>query len=162
MKLQRTITCIAGVFFAVGFAASQAAAGGGIPGCGTIGVGDPPTGIMQIEVNALRAGGKTIVTSPNDTTKVTSKARILKGTAAPGTTMVTLLSVEVFDGAVMIGQGTASNITLGVGKGGKGATVIVATEQCDSGFLDIVSTFRGVDGDNDLCEGTRNLRKACR
>ena len=162
MKLQRTITCIAGVFFAVGFAASQAAAGTGVPGCGTIGVGDPPEGILKIEVNALRAGGKTIVTSPNDTTKVTSKARILKGTAEGGTTMATTLTIEVFDGAVLIGQGSASNITLGVGKGGKGATISVSTEQCDSGFLDFVATFNGVDADNDPCEGTRNLRKACR
>ena len=117
MKLQRIFICIAGVFFAVGFAASQAAAGTGVPGCGTLGVGSPPMGIMEIEVNALRAGGKTIVTSPNDTTKVTAKARIRKGTAASGTTMVTGLTIEAFDGEVSVGQGSASNITLGVGKG---------------------------------------------
>ena len=162
MKLQRTITCIAGVFFAVGFAASQAAAGTGIPGCGTIGVGEPPMGIMEIEVNALRAGGKTIVTSPNDTTKVTAKARIRKGTAASGTTMVTGLTIEAFDGEVLVGQGSASNITLGVGKGGKGATITVDTQQCDSGLLTFVATFTGVDGDNDECIGTRNLRKPCK
>ncbi len=160
MKLQRTFICIAGVFFAVGFAASQAAAGTGTPGCGTTG----PIGIMEIEVNALRAGGKTIVTSPNDTTKVTSKARILKGTAPAGTTMVTTLSIEAFTGGVSIGQDSKSNITLGVGKGGKGATLTVSTEECDeeTGFISFVATFTGVDGDNDVCIGERTLHKECR
>ena len=158
MKLQRTFICIAGVFFAVGFTASQAAAGTGTPGCGTTG----PVGIMQVEVNALRAGGKTIVTSPNDTTSVTAKARILKGTAEGGTTIVTTLAIEAFDDEVSIGQGSASNITLGVGKGGKGATMKISTEQCDSGFITFVATFLGVDADDDACIGTRNLRKPCR
>ena len=162
MKLQRIFICIAGVFFAVGFAASQAAAGTGVPGCGTIGVGEPPVGIMEIEVNALRAGGKTIVASTNNTTKVTAKARILKGTAASGTTMVTGLVIEAFDGEVLVGQGSASNITLGVGKGGKGATITVDTTQCDSGLLTFVATFTGVDEDNDACVGDRRLSKPCR
>ncbi len=162
MKLQRTFICIAGVFFAVGFAASQAAAGTGVPGCGTIGVGDPPMGILEIEVNALRAGGKTIVTSPNDTTKVTAKARIRKGTAASGTTMDVTLLIQAFDGEDPVGQGSASNITLGVGKGGKGASINVSTEQCDSGFIAFVARFRGLDADNDPCVGTRVLNKACR
>ena len=161
MKLQRTFICIAGVFFAVGFAASQAAAGTGVPGCGTVPDGNGE-GFMEIEVNALRAGGKTIVTSPNDTTKVTSKARILKGTAEGSTTMATTLHIEAFDDAVSIGQGSVSDITLGVGKGGKGASINVLTDQCDSGFITFVATFRGVDGDDDPCVGTRELRKACR
>lgn len=162
MKLQRTFICIAGMFFAVGFAASQAAAGTGVPGCGTQPDGEG-NGFLEIEVNALRAGGKTIVTSPNDTTKVTSKARILKGTAEGGTTMDMTLTIEAFDGLVSIGQGTASgNITIGVGKGGKGATVSVATEQCDSGVIKFVATFTGVDGDNDVCVGTRQISKECK
>lgn len=49
MKLQRTFTFIAGVFFAVGFAASQASAGAPSTECS-----------FEIEVNALRAGAKTI------------------------------------------------------------------------------------------------------
>ncbi len=158
MKLQRTFICIAGVFFAVGFAASQAAAGTGTPGCGTVG----PIGIMEIEVNALRAGGKTIVTSPNDTTKVTAKARILKGTAPSGTTMVSTLTIEAETGGNIIGQGSASNITLGVGKGGKGATVTVDTESCVDDFIKFIATFIGTDGDGDVCEGTREINKACR
>jgi len=158
MKLQRTFICIAGVFFAVGFTASQAAAGGGTPGCGVTGA----EGIMEIEVNALRAGGKTIVTTRNDTTKVTAKARILKGTADGDTTIVTTLLIEAFDGEVLIGQASRTNITLGVGKGGKGATLTVNTPQCDSGMIELVATFKGTDGDNDLCMGKRILRKECR
>ena len=162
MKLQRTFICIAGMFFAVGFAASQAAAGVGVPGCGTKPDGEG-NGFLVIDVNALRAGGKTIVTSPNDTTKVTAKARIRKGTADPGTTMVTTLTIEAVTGGTVIGQGSASNITLGVGKGGKGATVTVPTESCaEDGFLKLIATFTGVDGDNDVCIGTRELRKECR
>ncbi len=158
MKLQRIFICIVGVFSAVGFAASQAAAGTGTPGCGTVG----PIGIMVIEVNALRAGGKTIVTSTNKTTKVSAKARILKGTAEPGTTIVTTLSIEAFDGAVSIGQASKPLITLGIGKGGKGATVQLSTQQCDSGFIDFVATFTGLDAENDVCQQSRTLRKECR
>jgi hypothetical protein len=158
MKLQRTFICIAGVFFAVGFAASQAAAGTGTPGCGATG----PIGILEIEVNALRAGGKTIVTSPNDTTKVTAKARILKGTAPTGTTMVTTLTIEAVTGGEVIGQGSASNITIAVGKGGKGASVNVSTESCEDDFIKFIATFVGVDADNDTCTGTREINKACR
>ena len=95
MKLQRTFIYIAGVFFAVGFAASQAAAGTGVPGC-SIG----PIGPIQIEVNQLRAGGKTVVTSPGDTTKVTAKARMLTGTAPSGATMDVTLTIEIRDGAI--------------------------------------------------------------
>jgi len=156
MKLQRTVSCIAGALIAVGFAASQAAAGTGTPGCDANGVP------MQIEVNALRAGGKTIVTSPNDTTNATAKARILKGTAPSGTTIVTTLTIDVFDGAALISSDSQANITLGVGKGGKGATLSLATEQCISGFLTFRATFKGPDADGEDCIGTRELRKACK
>ena len=128
------------------------------PGCSA----GPGPAFMEIEVNALRAGGKTVVTSPNDTTKVTAKARILKGTAESSTTIVTTLTIEAFDGAVLIGQGSVDDITLGVGKGGKGASINVATEQCDAGYIEFVATFRGLDAENDPCVGTRSIRKACR
>ena len=158
MKLLRTIICITGVSIAIGFTASQAGAGTHLPGC----TGSTGLGFMEIEVNALRAGAKTVVTSPNDKTKVTAKARIRKGTAESSTTIVTTLTIEAFDGAVLIGQGSVDNITLGVGKGGKGASINVATEQCDAGYIEFVATFRGLDAENDLCVGTRALRKACR
>jgi len=161
MKLQRTVIWIAGVFCAVGIGASQANAGdpGGNPGCTSP---DNPL-IMQIEVNALRAGGKTIVTSPNDTTKVTSKARILKGTALTGTFIDTTLTITVSDGDVVLDSEVApQEITLAVGKGGKGATLTLLTEHCDSGYLTFEANFRGVDVDGETCEGNRVLRKACK
>ncbi len=156
MKLQRKFICIASVFFAVGFAASQAAAGVGVPGCSA----GPAE--MEIEVNALRAGAKTVAFGPNQTRDVTAKARILKGTAESSTTIVTTLTIEAFDGAVSIGQGSVDDITLGVGKGGKGASINVDTQQCDSGVIQFVATFRGLDAENDLCVGSRSLYKACR
>ena len=60
MKLQHTFVCITGVFFAVGLVASQAGAGGANPTC-TDDVGN----LMQIEVNALRAGARTVSPGPN-------------------------------------------------------------------------------------------------
>jgi hypothetical protein len=119
--------------------------------------------MMMIEINALRAGGKTIVTSPNDTTKVTAKARILKGTAPSGTTIDTTLTIEAFDGAESIDTQVApQQITLGVGKGGKGDSLLLLTEQCNSGYITFVAEFRGLDVDGDACVGTRELRKECR
>jgi hypothetical protein len=160
MKLQRTLVWIAGVSCAVGIGASQATAGtGGDPGC----TSENNPAIMEIEVNALRAGGKTIVTSPNDTTKVTSKARILKGTALTGTFIDTTLTITVSDGGVVLDtQSAPQQITLGVGKGGKGASLLLLTEQCESGYLWFEAIFRGVDSEGETCEGKRLLRKACK
>jgi hypothetical protein len=157
MKLQRTFICIAGVFIAVGFAASQAGAGTGIPGCSA----GPAK--MQIEINALRAGGKTLVTSPNKTMKVTAKARILKGTAPSGTTMDTTLVIETLVNGVVDSAASEPGITLGVGKGGKGATLTLLTENCgNDDLIEFVATFTGLDEDNDKCEQTRILKKGCR
>jgi hypothetical protein len=160
MKLQRTFICIAGVFFAIGFVAFQAAAGTGTPGCSADGIAD-----MEIEINQLRAGGKTVVTSPNDTTKVTSKARILKGTALSGTTLDTTLTIEAITGGDVIGSASTAvgAITLGVGKGGKGASLLVPTEECaENGRLTFSATFSGPDEEGDLCTKTRILHKECR
>jgi len=168
MKLQRTFICIAGVFFAVGFAASQAAAGGDdLDGCSA---GDA---LMEIEVNALRAGGKPIRTGSDESVDVTAKARILKGTAARDTTINTTLTIEARDGAELIGTNSTGPIRLVVGKGGKGAKLTVDTGSCTSGFITFVATFFGTDGDNDACEASTsdtglenpsvgNLRKECR
>jgi len=168
---------------------------------------------MKIEVNALRAGGKTIVTSPNDTTKVTSKARILKGTALSGTTIDTTLTITASTDPLtcverpltvcipdhglwppdgdpnclqhdpipqspdpdcidhpeepvyqVISSGAAPNdITLGVGKGGKGASILIDTEVCGfSGWITFDAEFKGLDVDGETCTGTRTLRKQCR
>jgi hypothetical protein len=157
MKLQRTFTCIAGVFFAVGFVASQAVAGTGAEGCSA----DAIPG-MQIEINQMRAGGKTVVTSPNDTTKVTAKARIRKGTALSGTTLVTTLTIEAITGGDVISTASEPGITIGVGKGGKGASLLVATESCVGGKITFSATFFGLDEDSDVCTKTRLLHKECR
>jgi hypothetical protein len=130
---------------------------------------DPPGGctdsqgnLIQIDVNALRAGGKTVSAGPNQTVDVTAKARILKGTAVSGTTIDTTLTIEAMDGTAAIGTNSTGPITLGVGKGGKGAKLAVDTPQCVGGFIEFVATFFGTDAEDDPCEKSRTLRKECR
>jgi hypothetical protein len=156
MKLQRTVVCIASVFIAVGFATSQAGAGGDPPGCT-----DAEGNDMVIEINALRSGGRAITSGPNKETSVTAKARIQKGTAVSGTVIDTTLLIEAIDGSRVIGSSSTGPIRLGVGKGGKGAKLSVAIPQCVSGFVNFVATFSGDDRGNDRCEGTKSLRKPC-
>jgi hypothetical protein len=135
-----------------------------------VGTGDPSRcsdsqgNFMQIEVNTLRAGGKTVVTGPNDTTDVTAKARIQKGTAVSDTTLDTQLTIEAVTppGGTVIGTNSTGPIRLGVGKGGKGAKLSLATEQCVGGYIEFVATFFGTDNDGDPCEETRTLRKECK
>jgi hypothetical protein len=157
MKLQRTFICIAGVFFAIGFAASQAGAGVGPDYCA-----DAEENAMAIEINALRAGARTVITGANQTTDVTSKARIKKGTAVSGTTLVTELTIEAVTGGQVISTNSQPNITLGVGKGGKGAKLSMAVTKCTSGYITFVATFFGVDEYNNACTATRELRKECK
>jgi hypothetical protein len=157
MKLQRTFIWIASVFFAVGFAASQAGAGTGFPGCT-----DEEGHEMQLEINALRAGAKTVVTGANQTTDVTAKARISKGSANKGTTIVTTLTIEAETGGSVINTNSEPGITLGVGKGGKGAKLSMAVGNCTSGVITFIATFFGTDEDSDACTVTEELTKACR
>jgi hypothetical protein len=93
---------------------------------------------------------------------VTAKARIPKGTALPGTTIDTTLTIDAVTGGQVIGTNSTGPIRLGVGKGGKGTKLAVATEQCVGGYIEFVATFFGTDEDGDGCWGTRFLRKACR
>ncbi len=159
MKLQRTFIWIAGVVFAVGLSASQASAGTGVPGCDD-GAGTPVE--MEIEVNALRAGAKTVQAGPNQTRNVTAKARILKGTAVSRTTIDTTLLIEAEDAIGVMDTKSSSPITLGVGKGGKGDKLNMSISRCNGGAVTFTATFFGTDGDGDLCEGTRRLTKDCR
>jgi hypothetical protein len=117
---------------------------------------------MEIEVNALRAGGKTVVTGANQTVNVTSKARILKGTADSSTVMDATLTIEAVTGGTVISTNSQGPIRLGVGKGGKGAKLTIAVPTCTNDFIEFVATFFGVDADKDPCEGTETIRKACR
>jgi hypothetical protein len=127
-----------------------------------VGIGDPPICTLEIEANALRAGGKKVKAGPNQTVNVTAKARILKGTAASGTTIDTTLTVKAVDGTAVIGQNSKGPITLGVGKGGTPTKLSVGIPQCNSGSIDFVATFLGTDADSNVCEGTRTLRRECR
>jgi len=159
MKLQRTFIWIAGVFCAVGFSASQTSAGTGVPGCDD-GAGTPVE--MMIEVNALRAGAKTVQAGPNQSRDVTAKARIQKGTAVAGTTLDTTLVIEASDTTGIMDTKTSSPITLGVGKGGKGDKLNMSIPRCHGGSVTFHATFYGTDHDGDLCEGDRRITKDCR
>jgi len=117
---------------------------------------------MQIEVNALRAGGKTVRVGANQTTDVTAKARILKGSAPSDTTIVTTLAIEAVDGTGVVDMGESPPVTLVVGKGGTSETLSLNTTRCVGGFITFLATFSGPDADGDLCSGTRTLRKECR
>jgi hypothetical protein len=117
---------------------------------------------MEIEVNALRAGARFIQAGSNQTRDVTAKARILKGTAQPGTTIDMQLTIEAIDGGDVISTNSTGPITLGVGKGGKGAKLSLDIPRCNSGVIEFVATFFGVDEEGDGCWGTRDIRKQCR
>jgi hypothetical protein len=125
-------------------------------------VGAPPPCRFAIEINALRAGGKTVRVGPSQTVDITAKARILKGTAPPDTTIDTMLTIEAVDDTGVIDTETSLPITLGVGKGGKGDKLTLDATRCDGGSITFVATFSGTDVEGDLCEGTRALKKACR
>ena len=118
--------------------------------------------VLEIEVNRLRAGPKTVRTGPNQSVDVTAKARILKGTAALDTTIDTELTIEARDGAEVIGTNSTGPIRLGVGKGGKGAKLPLDVPQCDSGYIEFNVRFTGVDANHEVCVGARTLRKECR
>jgi hypothetical protein len=120
--------------------------------------------VMEIEVNALRAGGKKVSAGPNQTVDVTAKARILKGTALSDTTLDTTLTIKAVDGTTVIGTNSTAfeAIRLKVGKGGNGAKLAVDVPQCTSGYIEFVATFSGTDEYGDECLGERELRKACK
>jgi hypothetical protein len=151
MKLQRMFCCITGAFIAVGFAASQA-------GAGT----DPPVCDFAIEINALRGGSPTV--SVNSVKNITSKARISKGSAVSGTTIVTRLTIEAFNGGQFVSRRTEPDITLGVGKGGQGAKLRmdISNTDCSNGSIDFVATFTGIDDDNDVCTASESINKTCK
>ena len=117
---------------------------------------------LVIEINTLRAGGKTVRAGPNQTVNVTAKARILKGTAVPGTLIDTTLAIQAVDGTDVIGTNSAGPIQLEIGKGGKGAKLPLDIPQCTTGFIDFVAEFSGVHANGSLCEETRTLRRECR
>jgi hypothetical protein len=147
MTLQRTIIFTTGVFIALGFAESQAG-------------GPPEPCQLTIEINALRGGSPTVtVNSPK---KITAKARILKGTALPDTTVDATLQIDAIDGLVVVNTRSSSPHRLVVGKGGRGDTLPMDISQCNSGSINFVATFFGNDGNGALCEATRTINKTCK
>ena len=146
MKLQRTLFIgITGVFFAIGVAGSQASAQ-----CE-----------LTIEINALRGRSPTVTVGDYETKKITAKARILKGTAVPGTTIVTTLEITAADATGVFNTTTRSPYLLEIGKGGKGDTIPMPTIRCDGGFIDFTATFYG-DDDFGPCESKpRTITKTC-
>jgi hypothetical protein len=154
MKLQRMFCCITGAFIAVGFAASQA-------GAGT----DPPVCDFEIEINALRGGSPTTPFGSGATKDITSKARIAKGSAVSGTTIVTQLKIEAFNGGQYVDQSRqVSLVTLGVGKGGQGdkLRINLSLTDCSSESIDFVATFTGPDDDGDECTASKTINKICK
>ena len=147
MTLQRTIICITSVFIAIGIAASQASAQA--QECG-----------LTIEINALRGGSPTVTVERMK--DITAKARIMKGTALKETTIETELEIVALDGADIVNRKTSFPIVLGVGKGGKGDTLALNIEKCDTGSIEFVATFSGTDDDGNPCEVTRSITKTCK
>ena len=165
MKLQRIVSCITGVFFAVGFAASQAGAGTGPPGCD-----------FELAFKALRGGSPTV---SGGTKNITAKALIAKGTAPSNTTIDVSLVIESFVGGVVEGvmvdrqtrgvplpEGDGGSlIRLGVGKGGHGDKLALNMPSggCVTGEpVDYVATFSGPDSGGDICTVSRTLTKTCK
>ena len=126
------------------------------PGCT-----DAQGNTMQIEVNALRGGSPMVTAGLNQTRDITAKARILKGTAVSGTTIDMSLQIDAVDGLEVLHTRIVSPIRLGVGRGGSGDKLRMNIPHCNSGFIEFVATFYGPDGEGDLCEGTRTIRKTC-
>jgi len=151
MKLQRVFSCITGALIAVGFSVSQA-------GAGT----DPQVCDFAIEINALRGGSPTTPFGPNATKDITAKARIAKGSAVDGTTIVTQLRIEAIDGGQVIDTKLSYPITLGVGKGGQGDKLRMDVPQCASQSIDFRATFTGQDEQGDQCTANRTITKTCK
>jgi hypothetical protein len=72
------------------------------------------------------------------------------------------LTIEAVTGGQVISTNSAGPIRLGVGKGGKGAKLSMAVPTCTDGFIEFVATFFGTDEEDDACEKSRTIRKACR
>jgi hypothetical protein len=148
MTLRRAIIYFTGVFIAVGFAESQAQ------------TPDPQSCGLAIEINALRGGSPTV--TAGGTKDITAKARILKGTAQKGTTINTDLTIEAFDGPVLINSQFVSGVWLEIGKGGQGKKLTMNIPECETGTIEFIATFSGHDENGALCESTQAIRKTCK
>lgn len=169
MKLQRTFIYIAGVFFAVGFAASQASAGTGTLGCN-------PPGLPNLMEIAVRIDGKSknpnspISTGANKTAKSTTHGELKKGTAPKGTQFAVTVTYEVFDGTesggVLLDSVTEPGVTIKTQQnfariGGPPHSQLLAVTQCTTGKLTFVAEYRGQDEDGEDCVGKESDQADC-
>jgi hypothetical protein len=119
---------------------------------------------LTIEINALRGGSPTV---PNGGTKdITSKARILKG-SAPGDATVTdtVLTITALSGDTVVDEvQSLKMLTLVVGKGGQGDKLELEIGPCVPGeIIDFVSHFAGTGPNGATCEATSSrLNKTCK
>ena len=107
----------------------------------------------MIEINTLRGGSPTVTVGDEETKKITTKARIVAGTAAKGTTIHTTLQIEAIDPMGMIITERSCPHLLEVGKGGQGATLNIPTSKLDCAAGDVIvfsATFYG--NENDVCD----------
>jgi hypothetical protein len=117
-----------------------------------------------IDINVLKGGSPTVIS--DGTKDITSKARILKGTAPPDATITnTTLTIRAYDdqGIVVSEAISPELLTLVVGKGGEGDTLSLNIPTCDPGeIFEFVSEFRGTGPAGGVCEATSGrLSKTC-
>jgi len=127
-------------------------------------VGWPMCG-AEIEINALRGGSPTVTSG--GTKEITSKARILKGTALPDATVTdTMLAITAYDslGNVVDDAISPERFTLVVGKGGQGDKLSLNIPVCNPGeVFEFESHFAGTGPSGADCVRTSDpLRKTCK
>jgi hypothetical protein len=120
---------------------------------------------LEIEINALRGGSGSVISG--GTKDITSKARILKGSAAPETTVDgTTLTIEAFVGNTSVDfQTSPKSLTLVSGKGGQGDKLTMNVPACNTGdIIGFVSKFSGTASSNGAtCEAkSGRLNKTCK
>lgn len=152
VKWNRVIVLLASWVLVVGFSAPAFA---GIP---------EPECELTIEINALRGGAPT--TPSGETKDITSKARILKGTAeATATVTDTVLTIRSYAGDLVVDEQVSPTLlTLIVGRGGLGDKLTMDVPVCTPGdIIDYVSHFAGTGPNGALCEATSGrLSKTCK
>ena len=119
---------------------------------------------MTIEINTLRGGSPTVTVG--ETKNITAKARIVRRTAARGTTVHTTLAIEAFDNTGHISGQTSCPVRLEVGKGGEGRTLNLPIPQCEGDSILFRATFYANENDecgNRVCSiATKEITKTCK
>jgi hypothetical protein len=120
---------------------------------------------LTLEINALRGGSGHVLSG--GTKDITAKARIVKGSSLPDTTVNdTLLTVTSYVGLLPTQSRTSTSpFTLEVGKGGKGDKIRMDVPACAAGqTIDYVAKFVGTASTNGAtCEiESGRLSKTCK